>query len=186
MPFTLPMIDVNARWTGPLACLDDAAAEAAGDAWGDVVAAYVQTGRPDGLSSEGCMVTLRPLSAAEDDACEAAAGAPVPLAGFVYDRLRRDGVDLADGEAVARAVASLPDADRKALHDHDTRLHRLRWERVNRALVAADFAPEGEAPADALARVAGPLRGYVVQELAAHLDRLTMLGAEGKAPAGAQ
>jgi hypothetical protein len=57
---------------------------------------------------------------------------------------------------------------------------------VSRALVATDFAPEGEAPADALARVAGSLRGFIVAELAAHLDRLTMLGAEGKAPAGAQ
>ena len=186
MPFTLPMIDVNARWTGPLACLDDAAAEAAGAAWGDVVAAYVQTGRPDGLSDGGCMATLRPLSAAEEDACEAAAGAPVPLAGFVYEQMKRDGVDLADGEAVARATASLPDCDRKALHDHDTRQRRLRWARVSRALVATDFAPEGEAPADALARVAGSLRGFIVAELAAHLDRLTMLGAEGKAPAGGQ
>lgn len=184
MPFSLPMIDVSHRWTGPLACLDDDAAEKHGEAWGDVVAEYVQTGRPDALSADGCMVTLRPLSAAEEDASEAEAGPPVPLAGFVYQRMVRDGVDLGDSEAVARATAALDPSDAKALHDHDLRQQRLRSARVRRALVAADFAAEGKAAAESLGLIAGPMRAHIVVELNAHLDRLTVLGAEGKAPAG--
>lgn len=184
MGFRLPMIDTRARWTGPLACVDDPAAEKHGDDWAGVVARYVESGDPCDLSADGLMVTLRPLSAAEEDACEAEAGPPVPLAGFVYSAMLRRGVDLDDPEAVARATAVLPDAERAALHAHDLRMGRLRAARIKRALLAADFAGEGEAAGDAVARIAQPMRGHVLMELSAHLDRLTSLSDEGKAPAG--
>ena len=184
MTWQLPMIDVSARWTGTLACLDDAACERAGDGWPAVVAAYVQSGTCEHLSAGGCSVTLRPLSAAEEDAAESEAGPAVALAGFIYRRLQASGLDLSDSEAVSRAVEALPDGDRLALHRHEMRTQRLRTARVSRALVAADFASPGEAPADALARVAEPMRGHVIIELAAHLDRIGTLSHEGKAHAG--
>lgn len=184
MAFRLPMVDVHARWTGPLACLDDDAAERAGDGWGGVVSAYIESGEPSGLSDGGCMVTLRPLSAAEEDACEADAGPPVPYAGFIYRAMDARGVDLGDAEAVARATAALPQREQEALHAADLRLSRLRSARVKRALMAADFAPEGVTAADAVDRIAGPMRGHVLAELSAHLDRLTTLTDVGKAPAG--
>lgn len=186
MRFMLPMVDISARWTGPLACVDDDAAERHGDDWPDVVGRYAETGDPCDLSADGLMVTLRPLSAAEDDACEAEAGPPVPAAAYIYGRMSREGVDLGDAEAVARATMRLEPEDRAALHDHELRVGRLRACRVKRALAAADFAGEGEPPADALDRIAQPMRGHVLVELAAHLDRLTVLGEVGKAPAGGQ
>lgn len=184
MGFRLPMIDTRARWTGPLACVDDPAAEKHGDEWAGVVARYVESGDPCDLSADGLMVTIRPLSAAEEDACEGEAGPPVPLAGFVYSAMQRRGVDLNNSEAVARATAAIPEPERAALHAHDLRMGRLRAARAKRALIAADFAGEGESAADALDRIASPMRGHVLLEIAAHLDRLTTLGAEGKAPAG--
>jgi hypothetical protein len=183
MPFHLPMIDVNARWTGVLACLDADAQDAAGDDWQAVVDGYVASGASERLSRDGCRVTLRPLSAAEESAAEEEAGPSVALAGFIYRDMMARGIDLNDTAAVARAAEALPEADRVALHRHGVRHHRLREARVKRALVAADFAPDGK-PSDVLAMVAEPVRGRIVLEIEAHLDRISTLTPEGKAPAG--
>lgn len=184
MRYTLPMMDISARWTGPLACVDDDAAVRHGDDWPDVVARYAETGDPCDMTEDGLMVTLRPLSAAEEDVCEAEAGPPVPAAAYIYGRMSRDGVSLDDAEAVARAVCRLDAEDRSALHEHERRVTRLRAARVSRALVAAGFAGEGEDPGAALMRIVPAMRAHVLVELAAHLDRLTVLGDVGKAPAG--
>lgn len=186
MAFRLPMIDVNARWAGPLACLDDDAAERAGDGWPEIVAEYIATGAPDGLSADGCNITLRPLSAAEEDAAEAEAGPPSALAGFIYRAMKAKGVDLDDGEAVARAVSALPPDDQAELHRFDMRTQRLRALRVGKALVAADFTAEGMTPAETLAMVKPSVRDSIIMEAAAHLDRMCTLTPEGKAPAGDQ
>lgn len=184
MPFQLPMIDTSSKWTGQLACLDDEAAERAGDDFGEVVRQYVATGQSDALSAAGCWVTLRPLSAAEEDASEAEAGMPVALAGFLYREMQAAGVDLSDERAVAASVAAMDECDRAALHQHELRMDRLRWARVCRALVAADFAEDGKPPALMLERVARDIQRHIIIELAAHLDRLCSLSAEGKAHAG--
>ena len=180
----LPMMDIKARWTGPLACVDEAAEDRHGPTWNAVLSVYLKTGKPEGLSSEGVMVTLRPLSVAEEDAAEVEAGPSIPLAGFVYRHMKNANVDLADQEAVARATARLCDEDAQALHAHEIRTTKLRRARVRRALVAGDFVPEGMTPAEAVDLIAPEQRAVVVLELSSHLDRLSVLSALGKAPAG--
>ncbi len=184
MPFQLPMIDTSAQWTGRLACLDDDAAKRAGDDWDEVVGQYIATGQSDALSATGCWVTLRPLSAAEEDAAEAEAGMPVQLGWFLYHEMEASGVDLSDMRAVAASIAAMDERDRAALHQHNMHMERHRWARVRRALVAADFAEDGKPPALALERVSQDMRKTIITELWWHLNRICLLGAEGKALAG--
>jgi hypothetical protein len=187
-------MDVDARWTGPLACLtpddDVARMDAAGGAlsFGEAVAAYYRTGDPAGLPDGLETVTLRPLSPAEAAACEAEAGAPDHYAGFVAERIQRAVRERAHGvsedEARALGYADLGDREREAMHRSTLRARRLRDLRAARALVSASFAPPGVSPAEVVDRLPEQLRDAVLQEVSMHLTRIGALGIVGKAHAG--
>lgn len=148
--------------------------------------AYVQSGDPSALPEaireQLLRVRLRPLSVADRDACEAEAGPIVHLAAVVQASLRDalgEGATAADR---ARAADALPEDERQALHAAALRGERLARARVRRALVSIeglDGDPWAEVQALPEAEVA-----LVVTELRAHLDRLSVLGPEGKARAG--
>jgi len=206
----LPLIDTAARWTGPLACLDESlepslpalpdgaspdehAAHAApvealhAQAY-EATMRYLQTGEPYAESTDAPTVTLRPLSAIEEAQAEADAGPPVGLAAFAYQRIAEAAARSGrpdDPQAWEEATLDLPPKMREALHLHAQREDRVRLARIRRALVAATYVPEGVDPVAALDRVADlALRRSLIQEVVTHLDRIGRLSAEGKARAG--
>lgn len=176
---SLPLLDLTARWTGPL--LSTAEGAFRDEAWADAWRDYIDTGNaPEGLDAGAEVVTLRPLSAAEMAQCEAEAGPPVQLAAFL---LRGMPGEVGTIER-ARALAALPDEDQAVIHRAEMRGGRLMLAQARRALVSASFAPEGTRPGDVLELLPADVRSLVLVEICRHLARIGTLGAEGKAHAG--
>lgn len=176
---SLPLLDLTARWTGPLLATADGAFR--DDAWADAWREYLQTGEaPEGMDAGAEVVTMRPLSSAEMAQCEAEAGPPAQLAAFLLQTLAGEPGTIER----ARALAALPDEDQTAIHRAELRGGRLMLAQARRALVDATFAPEGTRPGDVLELLPDHVRSLVLVELCRHLARIGTLGAEGKARAG--
>lgn len=169
-------------WTGGLAALLFADGRIDVQQW----LAYLATGDAAGLPYPGASVTVRALGAGRDaEECEVEAGPREALGSLLVDRLRAEADG--DAEALARAVAALPDRDRVAVQRHELRTERHIMARIARCLVAID----GEAtvdmgdgsrvtPAEALQCLPHEVRGLVRAEVSAHINRLSTLSPAGK------
>lgn len=147
------------------------------DAWG----AYIRTGDvaalPEDLRGELPTAELRALSVADRDACEAEAGAPSQLAATVQRRMHA-ARPQATADEQAAWVDALSDAERAALHGEAMRLRRITRARLRRGVLALDGLPG--APMVAIEQWPEQVADCAIIELAAHLGRLSALGAEGK------
>lgn len=136
------------------------------------------------------VVTMRPIAAgAESDRIELEAGPPETWGAMI---LAQTWDVSRSAEQNACAIDSLPEAERAAIHRHEVRSRRLTEARLKAAIVAIDgeetwTAPGGRrllAPWYAVDSLIPQARALAIAELSAHLDRLSRLGPEGKAPSG--
>ena len=201
----LPYISADAQWAGPLVC--DPALRAALFAEPDTAVAligdYYATGDASALPDADCTrITLRPLSPAQDDQADAAAGPPEAF-GESVDAARARAIIAAqvDGATVGEAHIAFIDAQpvesQAAYQRHLHRQRRLMFERVKLALVAVTGWEADEVAADAESASLmgkhgtpeywawcidglGDMRHSFVVEVASHLQRIGSLTHMGK------
>ena len=169
-------------WTGGLAALLFADDRITSEQW----LAYIGTGDAAGLPDPGATITVRAMGAGRDaEECQIAAGPREALGAMLLDRLQAaaDG----DAEALARAVAELPERDRVAVQRHELRAERHMVARISRCLVAIDGETAVDvgdgvrvSPAEALQCLPPSVRGLALAEVSGHINRLSTLSPAGK------
>lgn len=188
------IISADSQFTYPLICDPDT--QALGDdtlrglASGSLTAADVD------LPTTASLIIVRPLTPAERDEAEDAAGPQTHL-GVMIAGLIEQSASAAPDERTAlltrgRALDDLAPDERAAYQRLLARIGRRSVEIARRGLVAVslgDVTPEGERvwhrEGEAWAAVGGVqdklLRNRIIGEIAGHVDRLSSLTEEGKA-----